>query len=106
MGKAGILVAMLALLLPGALAVDQVIVNSQAWQDVYSGTQYGYLLGVPSNFLVSTRHSTILLYSIPVERDNILVLSSRDQPYIVGYPTILQSRGYANPEEIRSDNLN
>ncbi len=102
-----VLALMLALaLLPGALAADHIIINSQDWRDVYSGTNYGNLVSTPNNFLVSTRHSTILLYSIPVERDNILVLTSRDRPFIVGYEDILRSRGYANPEEVRATNIN
>jgi archaellum component FlaF (FlaF/FlaG flagellin family) len=93
-------------LLPGSFAIDQVIVNSQDWRDVYTGVQYANLEGLPNNFLVSTRHSTILLYSIPTERKNVLILSSRERPFVVGYPDILRSRGYTEPEEIRSSNLN
>ncbi len=87
--------------IPSAFAADHIIINSQDWRDVYSGTNYGNLVGTPNNFLVSTKHSTILLYSIPVERDEILVLTSRDQPFFVGYEDVLRSRGYANPEEVR-----
>ncbi len=101
-----LLVCALAFLAPSAHAIDQIIVNSQDWRDVYSGSQYGVLTGVPNNFLVSTKHSTILLYAIPVDRDEILVLTSRQQPFIVGYEDILRSRGYTNPTEIRSANLN
>lgn len=98
------------LLLPIGFALeddpDQIIVNSQNWQDVYSGMLFGNLLDVPSNFLVSTQHATILLYSIDTERDNVLVLSDRDTPFITGYEQILESRGYDNPFEIRNRNLN
>jgi hypothetical protein len=100
------LVILILFVLPSGLAIDHVIVNSQDWRDVYTGTQYANLLGVPNNFLVSTKHSTILLYSIPTDREEILVLSNREQPYIVGYPDILRSRGYERPEEIRAANLN
>lgn len=85
---------------------DHIIINSQEWQDVYTGMQYANLVGIPANFLVSTRHSTTLLYSVPVERDVLLVLSSKERPFIVGYEPILQSRGYDSPEEIRSASLN
>jgi len=87
-------------------AYDHVIINSQDWRDVYSGLQYGALAGTPSNFLVSTKHSTILLYSIPTAQKNILVLSNRERPFVVGYEDILRSRGYTEPEEVRSQNLN
>ena len=97
---------MVLLLVPSGLAIDHVIINSQDWRDVYTGAQYANLMGVPNNFLVSTRHSTILLYSIPTEREEILVLSSREQPWIVGYGDVLRSRGYEQPEEVRATNLN
>lgn len=101
-----LLLFVLCLSSPFAFAVDQIIVNSQNWRDVYTGTQYANLIGTPSNFLVSTKHSTILLYSIPVEYEEVQVLSSRDAPFVVGYEAILRSRGYDQPEEIRSSNLN
>jgi archaellum component FlaF (FlaF/FlaG flagellin family) len=102
-----IILALVALVvLPYVSAYDHVIVNSADWKDVYSGTQFANLVGTPSNFLVSTRHSTILLYSIPTNEKNILVLSNRERPFVVGYPDILRSRGYTNPEEIRSSNIN
>lgn len=91
---------------PSVLGYDHVIINSADWRDVYSGSQYGNLIGTPNHFLVSTKHSTILLYSIPTTEKSILVLSSRERPFIVGYPDILRSRGYTQPEEIRSSNLN
>jgi archaellum component FlaF (FlaF/FlaG flagellin family) len=108
MGVGVRLVAFVLLLgmLPLVSAYDHVIVNSQDWRDVYTGTQFANLESIPNNFLVSTRHSTILLYAIPTERENVLVLSSRDRPFIVGYQDILRSRGYAQPEEIRASNLN
>lgn len=94
----------------GALALEQepehIIVNSQNWQDVYSGTLFANLMGVESNFLVSTRHATLLLYSISTEKESILVLSSRDLPFITGYDQILQSRGYSSPFEIREREMN
>lgn len=106
--KLVVLVLVLAALLAvqGVIAQDQIIINSQDWRDVYTGMQYGHLTGVPSNFLVSTRHSTILLYSISTDKDEILVLSSRNRPFITGYESILRSRGYDAPEEIAASNLN
>jgi archaellum component FlaF (FlaF/FlaG flagellin family) len=93
-------------LFPAAFAVDHIIVNSQDWRDVYTGIQYSYLTGTPGNFLVSTKHSTILLYSIPTDQDEVLILTSRERPFVVGYEDILRSRGYDAPDEVRSNNLN
>ena len=107
------IVAMILLVLLSSTTVlaleqepDHIIVNSQDWQDVYSGMLFGNLLGVENNFLVSTRHATLLLFSIPTERDSVLVLSSHQRPYITGYSQILQSRGYNDPFEIREREMN
>jgi len=101
-----VLVLFSLLVVQSTFAVDHIIVNSQDWRDVYSGMQYGYLTGTPANFLVSTQHSTILLYSVPVESDEVLVLSNKDRPFIAGYENILLSRGYSSPREVRSANHN
>jgi hypothetical protein len=93
-------------LVPQTLAIDRVIVNSQDWHDVFSGMLYGSLQGVPSNFLVSQKHGSILLYSISSDEDDLLVVSSRQQPYFVGYEPFLQGRGYSNAEEVITRNAN
>ena len=77
---------------------DQIIVNSEDWQDVYSAMLYGSFLGQPVKFLVSTRHASILLFEIP-QGTSLRVLSSRDLPYAVGYESFLQVRGYPTAEE-------
>jgi len=109
-GRTLVLSTLLILLLPVGLALEQepehIIINSQDWEDVYSGMLFGNLIGVQSNFLVSTRHATLLLYSISTDKNNILVLSNRDRPFITGYDQILQSRGYSNPFEIRERDMN
>lgn len=67
---------------------------------------YASLIGVPSNFLVSQKHASILLYSIPTDEDNLFVVSSRQQPYFVGYESFLKSKGYANAQELVTRNAN
>ena len=104
--KRVVLVLLFLLLATPVLAVDRVIVNSADWHDVYSGMLYASLLGVPSNFLVSQQDGAILLYSIPTNEPNILVVSSRTQPYVVGYGPFLQGRGYDNATELVTRNAN
>ena len=85
---------------------DQIIINSANWQDVYSGMMYGRLEGIPASFLVSTRHSTIILFSYnPSDTKNILALSSTKNPYVVGYKNIIESRGF-NANEQKLDDFN
>jgi len=50
-----------------------VISNSQDWRDVYSVTLYSNLEKLPSYFLVSKRHSTLLFI-----RDFLILFDNRD----------------------------
>jgi len=61
---------------------------------------------VPSNFLVSQKHGAILLYSIPTTKKDILIVSSRTQPYVFGYQSLLLSKGYSNATELVTRNAN
>ncbi len=102
-----VVLGLLALaLVPQALAIDRVIVNSQDWHDVYSGLLYANLEGVPGNFLVSQKHASILLYSISTDEKSLFVVSSRQQPYFVGYESFLKARGYDNATELVTRNAN
>ncbi|HJX05879.1 MAG TPA: hypothetical protein VJ461_04150 [Candidatus Nanoarchaeia archaeon] len=82
-----------------ALGQDHVLINSADWKDVYSGILYANLLGVPNSFLTSTPHGAIILYEIPTDRKNIQIITSADKPFVVGYESLIRSRGYENPEE-------
>lgn len=83
---------------------DQIIVNSADWKDVYSGMLYGSLKGETAGFLVSDKHSTLILGTIP-KGTSIRAISSADAPFVVGYKSILESRGYIGEEDIY-DNVN
>jgi hypothetical protein len=87
-------------------AETRLIVNSADWTDVYSALLYANLKGEQSYFLTSTKHATILKYSIPTELDGIELISSRSQPYVVGYKALLESDGYKNIQETRVSNGN
>jgi len=100
------LVLFLLTTLSGAFAYDRVIVNSHDWHDVYSGMLFASLEGIPSNFLVSQKHASILLYSIPTSEKELFVVSSRKEPYFVGYQSFLQARGYDKAEELVTRNAN
>lgn len=83
---------------------NRILSNSEDWRDVYSVMQYGVLTGKASSFLVSNKHATLILNQIA--RDNhIWVVSSESVPYITGYRSILESRGYT-AEEFEFDNIN
>ena len=49
-----------------AQTADVYVSNSGDWQDVYSVMQYASLNGKTSQFLVSTRHSTLLINQLNI----------------------------------------
>ena len=49
---------------PTVFGAEQIIANSQDWRDVYSVMLFGSLTDTPASFLVSERHSNLILNSI------------------------------------------
>ncbi|MBN2052995.1 hypothetical protein JW756_05820 [Candidatus Woesearchaeota archaeon] len=86
-------------------APDVVVANSADWKDVYSTLVYANLIGAQSYFLTSTPHGPILLYEIN-QYKQIQVITSADKPYVIGYDTIIRSKGYPDPEELVFDQAN
>ena len=84
---------------------DVLVSNSGDWQDVYSVMQYATLTGGTGYFLVSTRHSTLLINQLN-DKNRYLIVSSTKTPYVIGYKTVLESRGFNDVEELRSANAN
>jgi archaellum component FlaF (FlaF/FlaG flagellin family) len=89
------------------LGVEKVISNSADWRDVYSTMLYASLIGKqPGLFLTSTKHGTILLYSIPKETNGTLIVSSKSQPYTINYKSVMESQGYTDVEELITNTAN
>ena len=84
---------------------DVVLSNSQDWRDVYSVMLYASLTGAEGRFITSTRHGSIILYSIPKD-SKVLIISSRKEPYVVGYKAVFEGNGYEDVEEITVRNAN
>ena len=76
-----------------------IIINSEDWRDVYSATMYGNLIGVGSDFLVSSRHGPVLLGGISKTND-IRIISSRNSPFVIGYQGVVRDSGFASADEV------
>ncbi|MGV8150825.1 MAG: hypothetical protein ACP5NV_03805 [Candidatus Woesearchaeota archaeon] len=88
-------------------AYEKIISNSQDWKDVYSTMLYASLIDKqPGLFLTSSKHGTILLYSVSKATNGTLIISSRTQPYIVNYKSVMDSQGYSDVEEISPASIN
>jgi len=93
------------LLLAVAASADTIISNSKDWRDVYSVMMYGPMIQHTPKFLVSDKHGPLLLDALETY-ENIIAFSSRDQPYVVGYETIITGKGFDKVEEQKFDNMN
>ena len=92
------------LLSVSVLGVDRIVSNSEDWRDVYSIVQYANFIDTPSDFLVSRRHSTLLYYALP-EGGEIQIITSSNYPFVIGYESILNGRGF-DAQELIFDNIN
>jgi len=88
-----------------AITPTHVVSNSEDWKDVFSSIHYGNLKGIPSSFLVSTNHGTVLLNGMSKDSE-ILVISSKKNPYVFSYPDMIKAKGFKDSDEISSDNVN
>lgn len=101
MKKILLLIIIIFSILAAPVFADTIIVNSKDWRDVYSGMQYGYLTGNTPKFLVSEKHSTLVLGELNKE-EKIEALSSKTEPYVVVYRSIIESNGFDADETILS----
>jgi hypothetical protein len=105
MKKSILLLLFFLLVISSVNAQGMVLSNSADWRDVYSTSLYGNILGIENKFLTSTRHSTIILGSI-AKGTPVQIISSSDNPFVVGYDTIMSTQGYNDVEELTFDNIN
>lgn len=84
---------------------NHVISNSEDWRDVYSTMLFASLENAGADFLVSTSHGQILLNGIGREKE-ILVVSSKDKPYVFNYPSLIEAENFASVDEIEIDSGN
>lgn len=102
-----IFLVLFLVLTPTIIAADfnYVISNSEDWRDVYSAMLLASLENAGSDFLVSTSHGQILLNGINKGRD-ILVVTSREKPYVFNYPSMIEIEGFSSVREIVVDSGN
>jgi hypothetical protein len=95
----------LPLVLGQTRSFTHVISNSEDWHDVYSTVHYANLLRKGSDFLVSTRHSTLLLPSL--SRANVVrIVTSPSKAYALNYNSTLEDNGFTVEDEVFVRNAN
>lgn len=101
------LVFMSFLYLESVYAADfnYVISNSDNWRDVYSTVLFANLNSVGSDFLVSTRHGTLLLNGLN-KQDSFLLVNSKRRSYVLNYMDLMKSQDFDSVSELNVDNAN
>ena len=89
-----LLIILVLLLTPLAFAQDLYIANSANWQNIYSAGLYSALNGKDFKFLVSAKHTEILINEIPRDPIKITVIESDRVPYVKRYANRLASAGH------------
>ncbi|GBE20009.1 hypothetical protein BMS3Abin17_00741 [archaeon BMS3Abin17] len=88
-----------------AQEITHIISNSEDWKDVYSVIHYANLKKISNDFLVSTKHGSVLLNGLKKNKE-IMVISSRTSPFVINYDSAIIDAGFAGADEITVDNAN
>ena len=91
-----ILLAVILLIVPFVNA-EFIIVNSDNWIDAYSGSLYAELKQAEHRFLISERHSSLIIPLLDKNKE-ITVIESDRVPYIINYADTLRRKGFAAQE--------
>ncbi|MEM4260616.1 MAG: hypothetical protein QXG00_05250 [Candidatus Woesearchaeota archaeon] len=97
--------ALLLIFITEKVQAVRYISNSEDWRDVYSVLLFANLNGGQANFLTSAKHSSLILYSIK-KTEEITIISSSANRFVIGYKDTLENEGYTNVEELVYNNVN
>ena len=81
-------------LLPTVTAIDQVIINSNDWRDIYTGIVYAQLTGKDAHYVAEKTQGLQLINEVlNKEKTNVLLIES-EKPLIFGYQSLLENAGF------------
>ncbi len=86
-------------------SADQLVINSQEWQDIYAGEMYQHLVGKGEVFyILDEGHGITLINELIISPNDktILLVESKDRPYTKGYQQKLEEKGF-KVEKLSSD---
>src|SRR3989344_1475903 len=89
-----LLIIIFSILLPSVTAIDQVIINSQDWKDIYTGMLYAQLVGKDAHYVAEKTQGLQLINEV-IDKDqkNILLIES-ENPVAIGYGSYLEKAGF------------
>lgn len=90
-----ILLLLLLLVLPLASAIDQVVINSKDWQDIYSGVMYAKLNGIDVKYITEETQGIQLIEEVlDRSKPELLLIESKKNPLVFGYESKLEKVGF------------
>jgi len=82
------------ILLPSVAAVDQVIINSQDWRDIYTGLLYAQLSGKDAHFVAEKTQGLQLINEVIDKNKKEILLIESENPVAIGYLSHLENAGF------------
>ncbi len=91
-----LLFLLIGAIVSSSVYADQAVVNSQDWQDVYSMEIYQHLIGGDIHYIVEESQGVDLINENVINPQNkkILLVESKDRPFVKGYQSKLESKGF------------
>lgn len=74
--------------------VDQVLVNSQDWKDIYHGLMFAELTGKPGDYIVSVDAADEVVASLPEDKESVLLIQPRRNQQYRGTRRLLEDNGF------------
>ena len=102
-GLVTLLVVAFGILLPSVTAVDQVIINSQDWKDIYTGILYAQLTGKDAYFVAEKTQGLQLINEVIDKNKKSVLLIESENPVAIGYQSHLENAGFTVEKYLSRD---
>ena len=89
-----LVVIVFCILLPSVAAVDQVIINSQDWRDIYTGILYAQLIGKDVHYVAEKTQGLQLINEVIDKNKKEVLLIESENPTAIGYESLLKNAGF------------
>ncbi len=98
-----LLIVVFCMLLPSVAAIDQVIINSQDWKDIYTGIMYAKLTGKDVHFIAEKTQGLQLINEVIDKNKKDILLIESENPVAIGYKSHLENAGFSVESYLSSD---
>ncbi|MDP3698490.1 MAG: hypothetical protein Q8R47_02790 [Nanoarchaeota archaeon] len=89
-----VLFTILLCIVPSVTAVDQVIINSQDWRDIYTGILYAQLVGKDVHYVAEKTQGLQLINEVIDKNKKEVLLIESENPVAIGYKSHLENAGF------------